>query len=315
MTAWPALIGKLLGELQPRSSSLIISVFGDAIVPRGGGVWLGDLIRLLAPLGLSERVVRTAVYRLAQEGWFKAEQVGRRSFYRLDEGAEQRFEAATRRIFELPAETWDGNWTLVLLRGRGLAPDLRERFRRELIWLGFGIVSPNAFAHPACDRIALADLVGSLDLKDRVVVMNGQAEHSGAFAPMRSLASESWDLHEIADSYRLFGERFEALWQAAPPAPPEPEQAFVLRSLVLHEFRRVVMKDRMLPLELLPQAWPGLRARALTARIYWDLVETSERHLSAAVKARDGGLPEPQESFYDRFGGRRPQPQVILKEA
>ena len=35
-----------------KTGSLIVSIFGDAILPRGGRVWLGSLIRLLEPLQL-----------------------------------------------------------------------------------------------------------------------------------------------------------------------------------------------------------------------------------------------------------------------
>ena len=36
-----------------QAGSLIVSVFGDAILPRGGRIWLGSLIRLLAPLNVN----------------------------------------------------------------------------------------------------------------------------------------------------------------------------------------------------------------------------------------------------------------------
>ena len=42
-----------------RGGSLLITIFGDAIAPRGGAVTLGSLIRLAAPFGLTERLVRT----------------------------------------------------------------------------------------------------------------------------------------------------------------------------------------------------------------------------------------------------------------
>ncbi|MDN5872183.1 MAG: phenylacetic acid degradation operon negative regulatory protein PaaX, partial [Nitrococcus sp.] len=48
-----------------RAGSLIITVYGDAIAPRGGTVWLGSLIALLTPLGLNQRLVRTSVFRLS----------------------------------------------------------------------------------------------------------------------------------------------------------------------------------------------------------------------------------------------------------
>src|SRR5208337_3146400 len=56
-----------------KAKSLVVTVWGDAIAPHGGAVWLSGLIRLLAPLGLNERLVRTSVYRLAQEGWLDVE--------------------------------------------------------------------------------------------------------------------------------------------------------------------------------------------------------------------------------------------------
>ena len=62
-----------------QAGSLIISAFGDAILPRGGRVWLGSLIRLLEPLELNERLVRTSVFRLAKEEWLRTETVGRRA--------------------------------------------------------------------------------------------------------------------------------------------------------------------------------------------------------------------------------------------
>ena len=50
-----------------QAGSLITTVFGDAILPRGGRVSLGSMIQLLEPLGVKERLVRTAVYRLVKE--------------------------------------------------------------------------------------------------------------------------------------------------------------------------------------------------------------------------------------------------------
>ena len=56
-----------------QARALITSVFGDAVLPRGGRVWLGSLIQLLAPLDINERLVRTTVFRLVKEEWLQAE--------------------------------------------------------------------------------------------------------------------------------------------------------------------------------------------------------------------------------------------------
>ena len=52
-----------------RTWSLIITLYGDAIVPRGGSVWLGTLLEFFRVLEIGDGVVRTAMSRLAADGW------------------------------------------------------------------------------------------------------------------------------------------------------------------------------------------------------------------------------------------------------
>jgi len=102
-------------RLRPQAKSLIVTIYGDSLTPHGGSAWLGSLIRLTEPLGLNERTVRTSVFRLAKEGWLIADQIGRRSYYRLTETGWHRCEAAHGRIFFPPRQNWDERWTLVSL--------------------------------------------------------------------------------------------------------------------------------------------------------------------------------------------------------
>ena len=88
------------------ANSLIISVYGDLIAVHGGVVWLADLIRLMAPFGLNERVVRTSVYRLGQDDWLATGQVGRRSHYRLAASGMRRLAPAGRRSLQAGGEGW-----------------------------------------------------------------------------------------------------------------------------------------------------------------------------------------------------------------
>src|ERR1700681_3106881 len=60
-----------------RGGSLIVTLFGDSIMPRGGAVALGSLIALAAPFGLNERLVRTADARLAKDGWLEGRRAGK----------------------------------------------------------------------------------------------------------------------------------------------------------------------------------------------------------------------------------------------
>ena len=72
------------GRQRPlRGGSLIVTIFGDSIMPRGGAVALGSLIVLAAPFGLNERLVRTATARLAKDGWLDGHRSGKLSEYHL----------------------------------------------------------------------------------------------------------------------------------------------------------------------------------------------------------------------------------------
>ena len=90
------------GRVADRSisaTSMIVTVFGDAVSQHGGWIWLGSLIEALAPFGFSERSLRTAVNRLAQQDWLKAERVGRRSYFCFTDQAQGHYERAARRIY------------------------------------------------------------------------------------------------------------------------------------------------------------------------------------------------------------------------
>ncbi|MFM7341216.1 MAG: phenylacetic acid degradation operon negative regulatory protein PaaX, partial [Betaproteobacteria bacterium] len=116
-----------------QAGSIIVTVFGDAVLPRGGRIWLGSLIGLLAPLGLGDRLVRTAVFRLVQDDWLEAVALGRRSDYRLTPAGQRRFLEASRHIYAAESMPWDQRWRLITVTGE-LAPDQRERLRRALFW-------------------------------------------------------------------------------------------------------------------------------------------------------------------------------------
>src|SRR4030095_5419798 len=82
----PQPLARIVDQLKrepSRTGSIVITVFGDAIVPRGGSVALGTLLEFFAAIDVDPTVVRTAMSRLTADGWFEREKVGRNSFYRL----------------------------------------------------------------------------------------------------------------------------------------------------------------------------------------------------------------------------------------
>ncbi len=85
---WPsAPISALLKQFHARKPariwSLIVTLYGDAIVPRGGSLWIGSLIEIMALFRIDAGHVRTAVSRLSSDGWLASTKRGRASYYRL----------------------------------------------------------------------------------------------------------------------------------------------------------------------------------------------------------------------------------------
>ena len=282
----------------PRAVPLIATVFGDAVLPFGGRVWLGSLIRLLEPLGVSERLVRTSVYRLAREHWLRAEALGRRSDYLLTDFGRRRFEAAERHIYATGHPAWDGRWRmLVMLPGKWSTAE-RGHLRRSLAWQGFGQLNGSVYLHPSAPLEATLAALDTEDfprLREKLFALTGAGP-----GDRHAIVRAAWDLAELSRAYGAFARRYEAL----PPAAAdrlEPARAFALRTLLIHDYRRLLLRDPGLPGELLPADWQGRRARSLCAQLYRALAAPSQTHLRTVLQTADGGRPGVSRSFALRF--------------
>jgi hypothetical protein len=118
---------------------------------------------------------------------------------------------------------------------------------------------------------------------------------------------EGWDLSGVVADYRRFIDDFTPLLALLrdPASAIAPQQAFVMRSLLIHAYRRVQLHDPMLPLELLPEGWPGAEAYALAQAIYRLVFARAEAHLMDVLRREDADAPEADASVLRqvRFGG------------
>lgn len=283
-----------------RAGSLITTVFGDAIAPRGGTVWLGSLIRAMANFGISERLVRTSVFRLAKDGWLQSRQVGRRSYYSLTDEGRERFALATHRIYGEPVEEWDGKWCLLLLSG--LDTQTKDVVRKECGWLGFGPLSANVLAHPTPDIADLDVTVRRLGVAETLVVMRGQTiRGDGA---MRQLARNSWNLDDIDQRYAEFVQRYRPVYKAlSGKTKLDDKSAFLIRTLLIQEYRKVLLRDPWLPTELLPAGWHGATAYQLCRNLYRAVHTRADAYLDEVMVTAEGPLPPPSRIYKQRFGG------------
>jgi phenylacetic acid degradation operon negative regulatory protein len=251
----------------PRIASFIVTVWGDAVLPRGGSLWLGSLQAILDRFGCTPGQVRTAMSRLTEEGWLARNRVGRLSFYRLGPRGEAVFAAASARIYGGRTPAWDGTFRVVLLA----EPAAREALEAQ----GFGHLPGGTMLGVAGDPALLPRGASVLLAQAR------SAEEA------RALAARCWPLEALAERYGRFLEAFGPLREAEVP----PGEAMPLRLLLVHEWRRLVLRDPLLPEALLPEGWPGLAARELAASLYARLGPAAEAWLDAEGRNEDGPLP------------------------
>jgi phenylacetic acid degradation operon negative regulatory protein len=285
-----------------RAGSLIVTVFGDAIAPRGGVVWIGSLIRVLPDFGVSERLVRTSVFRLTRDDWLDVNAVGRRSYYRLTKGGVRRFEQATQRIYGEPRQSWSGDWCLVLLAD--LDAEQKESVRKELGWLGFGAISTNVLAHPSPAMSELEQTLKQMGIERDLVLMRGRTLGKNQDEAMRGLVHKSWNLDEIDSCYDEFITQFRPVFRAVEKGRNcDPRIAFQIRTLMIQEYRRILLRDPLLPAEMLPAGWHGTAAYQLCRNLYRLIFSQADDFMTSEFETADGPLPPPAPEFYDRFGG------------
>jgi phenylacetic acid degradation operon negative regulatory protein len=269
-----------------RTGSLVITVFGDAIAPRGGSVWLGTLLAFFERLDIEGGVVRTAMSRLAADGWLERSKVGRNSFYRLADKGRRTFDAATRHIYDPPPSDWTGRFELLLI---GAGED-RDASREALKNAGFGTPLPGVWVAPSGAPVP-EEAAGAIRLEVSA------EDDSG-----RRLLRESWPLDRTADAYLKFMKIFEPLrgWAGRREAIADAD-AFTARILLIHRYRRVVLRDPLLPPALLPRNWPGRAARQLCGEVYRGLLPLSEQWLDRNATGEAGPLPKAEAGLTRRF--------------
>lgn len=252
-----------LSLAQPlRAGSFIVTLFGDVVAPRGGDVWIGNIIAFCAPFGISETLIRTAMSRLVAAGQLIGVRKGRRSFYRLTEAARHEYSDAAKIIFSSPAAT---NFMLVFSANAQVKTAIGPEF----------IALNDSFAlGPADERIP-----------DGYCALRGP--FTGNADALYQMARSVWAL----DALEQECERFLALaGRINEFGPLSGEQALEARVLLVHAFRQIALRDPRLPVAVFPPDWVGFQARRCFAQTYLDLSQRADSHVAENFIGANGAL-------------------------
>lgn len=264
---------------------LVFTLFGEYLLHRPAPVWVGSLLELLEPLGVSEGAARTALSRMSGRGWLVSERHGRNAFYALTDEGRRLLEEGERRIYH-PTwdEPWDGTWFLLSYSIPEEERGLRDRLRPRLQWLGFGSLGNGLWVSPHDARDRVERLVGDLGISDRVEVF--EARHEG-FSDTGRLVEQCWDLPAVHELYLDFIDRhlpvFERFRKSLRAGRLSREDAFVRRFDLVHEYRDFPLVDPYLPRQLLPDDWAGDCAAGLFRSLHDLLEEEAEKHVDEVL--------------------------------
>ncbi|MDM7324628.1 MAG: PaaX family transcriptional regulator C-terminal domain-containing protein [Thermus sp.] len=223
-----------------RARSTIFTLFVEYIYPERHAR-VRDLIAMMEVLGFSEAAVRAALSRSAKRGWVVRERKGRTAYYALSDRVYWQVRQVRRRLYESPTP-WDGDFILVLPEGPKERGE-RERFRREMALLGYGSLQSGVYLGARVDLAATQELLGFYRLPATLF----RAKHLGP----KEEVLRAFPLQEALAHYRAL------LSREASPAGGDPLLAFRALTRLVHEMRKILFLDPLLPPELAPLGFPG----------------------------------------------------------
>ncbi len=260
--------------------SALFDIYGDHLLSRGEQAPVAALVRLVAPLRISAPAVRTAVSRMAGQGWLDPVRLPGGAGYRLTPRAVRRLREAAERIYRRDAPPWDGRWHVVVL-DRVTERARRDRLRSALGYLGYASLGGTTWISPRpsaeLDALLAAERLG------------GDFFHAGYNGDPRLLVERAWDIDGLAAGYVRWLARAREI--VATPHGGGDEAVFAVRSELVHEWRKFLFVDPGLPAELLPARWPGKEAAELFHAEADMLLPATARFVDCCLAATGSAAP------------------------
>lgn len=113
-----------------------------------------------------------------------------------------------------------------------------------------------------------------------------------------------WNLDDVQANYQQFIDHFTPIHRLLVQKKAiSNSNCLVIRSLLVHDFRRILLRAPVLPTSLLPKNWEGHIARSLFTDIYRKIWLAAEAHLTECLNSGSETAVSATEEFYARFGG------------
>jgi len=251
--------------------SLIITLFGDSIEPRGGSVSAHSVQTVMSRLGFGNGAVRTAVSRLANDGWVSRSKTGRNSFYSLTETGHEPFYRASQQIYASPEsllqQLQQDRWKLLIE-----SPD--EKGSRQL----YG--APNVHSlTPHLHLIAEED--------DRFTDNQNLLSLSGQLHSLPQWVLDKIGISETRQRYNKLEQRVVDMTRTP---PIQPLDALAARTLLIHEWRRILLREKLPVINYQPLHSSRLNCHLALSKLYREISVAADQWLSQHASGPTGRL-------------------------
>ncbi|MEO0937516.1 MAG: PaaX family transcriptional regulator C-terminal domain-containing protein [Pseudomonadota bacterium] len=237
--------------------SMIATVFGDLALGTGDAVEGPVLSALMAEMKIRPEATRVALHRLrTKDAWITSQKAGRTSRHRLTEKGRRESLAAAERIYRTPEETAQ-DWRMVLLEAAGLEE------RTDMQRRGFTQLAPRLFV----GAVTATAPDGAL-----LLTPGNTPPWLGAQLERPDLAEDYAALHARLGHVASLSLNAETL---------TPLQVATLRCLIVHGWRRLVLRHPELPRDLYSETWRGHDCRVLVGGLLAQLPRPPLDTLSA----------------------------------
>lgn len=267
MLAQP-LIDLLHSEGRPRVWSIVVTILGDVIEPMGGKILMSDLIAICDEIGIERQAVRTAVSRLAKENWLQGEKKGRTASYEFTKDARKQSLQAASKIYAPPASCYPSDWQTALIPGIGYG---RVRVLEALKEVPVFVINQQVLIWQKSQPLP--------DEAERFLwpIKMTPCEDEGEETPdwVHETLHPNLPFDQIDALIRIADGLLEALDALYEGPKAAIRERYVIRILLIHFWRRLVLKVPAISPPLPETVWrlPILHERL--AKLYPKLVENT----------------------------------------
>lgn len=251
--------------------SLIVTILGDVAHPRGDVMSMADLLTLTDHMEIESGAVRTALSRLSKEEWVISTKSGRTSSYAFSAGGRTTFESVAARVYNGRYAPEPTQWVVAIL------PPARAKDRQAMQHVlddASALQTQSGVAMWPCSTAPKPGFLEQLGC----LCFTGQLDHIPTWvkndcAPPEA---EALALHFL-DKYKDL-----ANFKGTLPAI----DALIARVLIVHDWRRMLLRYPIVPMALQPDQWSMPKAHARMMTIYRGLIKPSEAHWSSPVSKK-----------------------------